>query len=375
MGKTDRVKFTTRRSKKRKRFGGYLKNCINVNIVEDVDNVNIQETVNTNVNIDQPTSSTPPRTPPKNNTDTDLTDNIETVSMKKVKTIQANTPKSTDKITGYRIIDVSILDSMFSELKCPECATITLSLTENVAERRGLSSCLHVVCETCDYQKRFHTSDSHDKSYDINKRIVYSMRAIGQGYNSLETFMTLMDMPRPMTKNNYNKIASNFAKVTETVANETMEEAIGDIKEQNNESRDSMTDVAISQDGTWQRRGYSSMNGCVTAIAMDNGKVVDVEPMSRFCRGCIQMDKFKITDPEKYDHWKLKHKCQYNYQGSAGGMEVAGAERIFGRSISKHNVRYTTLYGDGDSKAHEHIVDIYPGVKVNKLQCIGHVQK
>ena len=185
--------------------------------------------------------------------------------------------------------------------------------------------------------------------------------------------MTLMDMPRPMTKNNYNKIASNFAKVTETVANETMEEAIGDIKEQNNESRDSMTDVAISQDGTWQRRGYSSMNGCVTAIAMDNGKVVDVEPMSRFCRGCIQMDKFKITDPEKYDHWKLKHKCQYNYQGSAGGMEFAGAERIFGRSISKHNVRYTTLYGDGDSKPH--IVDIYPGVKVNKLQCIGHVQK
>ena len=81
-------------------------------------------------------------------------------------------------------------------------------------------------------------------------RIVYSMRAIGQGFAGLETFTTLMNMPRPMTKNNYNKIASSFAKVTETVANETMEEAVNDIKESNNQQKDSIKDTATSQDGT-----------------------------------------------------------------------------------------------------------------------------
>ncbi|GFX41143.1 hypothetical protein TNCV_2218411 [Trichonephila clavipes] len=33
----------------------------------------------------------------------------------------------------------------------------------------------------------------------------------------------------------------------------------------------------ISVDGTWQRRGYTSMNGCVAAISVDTGKVLDIE--------------------------------------------------------------------------------------------------
>ncbi|GFU12837.1 hypothetical protein TNCV_3574021 [Trichonephila clavipes] len=33
----------------------------------------------------------------------------------------------------------------------------------------------------------------------------------------------------------------------------------------------------ISVDGTWQRRCYTSMNGCVAAISVDTGKVLDIE--------------------------------------------------------------------------------------------------
>ena len=31
-----------------------------------------------------------------------------------------------------------------------------------------------------------------------------------------------------------------------------------------------------SCDGTWQRRGFSFLNGCVTAISMDTRKILDV---------------------------------------------------------------------------------------------------
>ena len=108
---------------------------------------------------------------------------------------------------------------------------------------------------------------------------------------------------------------------------------------------------------------------------METGKILDVEPMSRYCKGCSLKESLRISNPGQYDTWKANHKCNFNYVGSAGGMEVEGAKRIFGRSIKKHKLRYSTLYGDGDSKAHDAVMNIYPGKTVNKKQCIGHVQK
>ena len=40
-------------------------------------------------------------------------------------------------------------------------------------------------------------------------------------------------------------------------------------------------------------------------------------------------------------------------------MEVEGAKRIFQRSEEKRKLRYSTLYGDGDSKAHAAVINVY----------------
>ena len=50
--------------------------------------------------------------------------------------------------------------------------------------------------------------------------------------------------------------------------------------------QDGLAKCAVSCDGTWQRRGFSFSNGCVTAISMDTGKVLDVEPLSKVCKKC-----------------------------------------------------------------------------------------
>ena len=77
--------------------------------------------------------------------------------------------------------------------------------------------------------------------------------------------------------------------------------------------------------------------------------------------------------------WEISNRMQcvscFNYKESAGGMEPEGARRIFSRSLKRHKVRYTDLYGDGDSKSHETVKNIYRGIIVRKLQCVGHVQK
>ena len=47
-------------------------------------------------------------------------------------------------------------------------------------------------------------------------------------------------------------------------------------------------DIGVYVDGTWQRSGYSSLNGAVAIISKDNGRIVDVEAMTRFLKPCQQ---------------------------------------------------------------------------------------
>ena len=56
-------------------------------------------------------------------------------------------------------------------------------------------------------------------------------------------------------------------------------------------------------------------------------------------------------------------------------MEVNGAKRIFSRSIEKHGLRYTQYLGDGDSKSFSSVKNIYSNAEVEKLECVGHIQK
>ena len=58
--------------------------------------------------------------------------------------------------------------------------------------------------------KEFYTSVSSDNFFDINVRTVYSMRASGQGYAGLEKLTALMNLPKPMTANNYDKMVNRL---------------------------------------------------------------------------------------------------------------------------------------------------------------------
>ena len=72
-----------------------------------------------------------------------------------------------------------------------------------------------------------------------------------------------------------------------------------------------------------------------------------------------------------------QHDCQANFAASSGSMDAAGIVTIFQRSVEKHDLRYTDFLGDGDSKAHNLLVQeaVYGVTQVKKLECLGHVQK
>ena len=137
---------------------------------------------------------------------------------------------------------------------------------------------------------------------------------------------------------------------------------------------------SVSVDGSWQRRGYCSLNGIVTAMSLPEdidrpGKVLDVAVLTKNCKQCHIYDELPHNSVE-YLRWKSTHVCSINHEGSAGSMETEGAKQIFNSSIEKHKLIYENYLGDGDSKGHNSVVGCYgPDVEVKKLQCVGHVQK
>ena len=102
----------------------------------------------------------------------------------------------------------------------------------------------------------------------------------------------------------------------------------------------------------------------MSAIERITDKVNDVEVLTKSCRSCIIWSN-KQNDPS-FPIWKATHVCLINHEGSPSSMESNGAVKSFQRSIGKHGVRYVNYIGDGDP---------YPDKTINKLECIGHIQK
>ena len=121
------------------------------------------------------------------------------------------------------------------------------------------------MCTKCDVEKEFSSSKRVAKVMMYKqRRIIYTtMQTIGQGYSGLEKLTTHMDLPRPMTQNNYAAVKT-IEKAVHQVAEESMKDA-GELRPNNNENE--IVDVDISGDGSWQRRGFSSLNGTFTAIS------------------------------------------------------------------------------------------------------------
>ena len=54
-------------------------------------------------------------------------------------------------------------------------------------------------------KNNFYNSKSCGKAYDVNRRIIYTMRSCGNGYRGVEKFTALMDMRRKSLSYTYRK--------------------------------------------------------------------------------------------------------------------------------------------------------------------------
>ncbi|GFV53168.1 uncharacterized protein TNCV_3705391 [Trichonephila clavipes] len=127
------------------------------------------------------------------------------------------------------------------------------------------------------------------------------MRCIGQGLSALDTFCTIMSLPKPVSQKAYDSINIRIADECETLANASMSDVALEEK-----IRDGTRNcIAVSGDGTWKTRGHTSLVGVCTLIGAECGKVLDIEIMSSFCKVC---DSFKGRKfGPKYSVFLAKH--------------------------------------------------------------------
>ena len=89
-----------------------------------------------------------------------------------------------------------------------------------------------------------------------------------------------------MNANSYHDHVAAVHNAARIVAKKSMKTAVEEAKEFY-EPEDGIYDIAVSADGTWRRRDYSSVYGVVAALSTITGKVLDIEIMSKECRECM----------------------------------------------------------------------------------------
>ena len=70
--------------------------------------------------------------------------------------------------------------------------------------------------------------------FEVNIRAVYASRSCGFGHTGLEKLCCVLNIPKPMTVTNYNKVSNYVCDAAKLVAETSMNEAVMELKKECN---------------------------------------------------------------------------------------------------------------------------------------------
>ncbi|GBM80681.1 hypothetical protein AVEN_137208-1 [Araneus ventricosus] len=299
---------------------------------------------------------------------------VQTSASRRKLDLKSSSVPFTSTFEGNIIFDKALLFSFLEDNLCCKVCTGRVSISDKRVA--GLSSLMSIECNACKIQVSTRNSKllgPKKNIPEINRRITYAMRSVGQGLEGMKTFCGIMDLYPPVSQNSYELICRRVNAASKNVAIQSMKKAADEEVVAVNS-----TDITVSGDGTWKTRGHTSQIGVCTVIGADTGKVIDVEVLSKACKGCSRWKGPRIGSAFKKWHARHSQVCTKNHIGSSGKMEGDGMVKLFQRSESERGVRYLNYIGDGDSSTFLSISACHPygeNVPLSKVECVGHVQK
>ena len=194
---------------------------------------------------------------------------------------------------GFMIIDTALLCAYLDSVNTCKICYSNLETRSSYSKRQGFAMSLTGYCNACGKESiLFRSSKMTEKTgvfsdaktknpWEINVRMVPFARAIGKGNSCLDTFRKYLNMPDALQPNAYQAILKYHHDATAIIAEESMKVAASEVKAKYG------SDVVISVDGSWQRRGHASHNGVVAAISTDTGKCLNIEVLRNTCKRCM----------------------------------------------------------------------------------------
>lgn len=274
----------------------------------------------------------------------------------------------------YRIIEFVSVFAAISELAICKVCKRNLNFEESGTRGLGFKIAVKCACGT-----RFVDSGPlRNTGYEINHRIVFAMRLLGIGLQGFNLFVSLMDISKGLSKGTYDRVVQHIHECTKVMFDAMCLRVVEQEKKENEKRETPLLDFKVSGNGSWKKRGFTSLYGVTTLIASFSGKVIDLVVKSSYCQACNAWKGKEQT--EEFKNWYETHveECSANHTGSAGKMEVDSIKEMFSASERKYGVRYMNYIGDGDSKTFKAILDLNPyGDEhvVVKSECVNHVEK
>ena len=85
-------------------------------------------------------------------------------------------------------------------------------------------------------------------------------------------FSGFTNLSKPLSKTQYDKANEQLLKANQDTCLQRCKEAALETTSKLGGTSDAVTDCQVSVDGSWQKRGHSSLNGVDTVISKENGK-------------------------------------------------------------------------------------------------------
>ena len=147
---------------------------------------------------------------------------------------------------------------------CSYCAQRGLTINER--NRNGLGVEWAFTCQDLEYTspKLFHTSSKSSHTYDLNRGLVLGLRPIGRGHSATERLMSVLNLPRPMTKSPWALHARGLEKAASELLVKELSKAAEEVREfkffsglisTEERQEDKTINVGVSIDGSWSSRG------------------------------------------------------------------------------------------------------------------------
>ncbi|CAF1659817.1 unnamed protein product [Adineta ricciae] len=262
--------------------------------------------------------------------------------------------------TTTQLFEINYLQTQLADAHL--CANAHLIFIPDINRSQGLYHENGLKCSLCGKISPF-SNFPPKPLYEVqvpNHRLYVANSFTGIGYDNMNLIMSILCLKIPNKTNFIPQVLQTYDSLYAYVQ-EHFRSVVQDIRSSHNvesNNTDQFVDLAVSMDGTWKKRGFVSHYGIVFVIELESGLALDYEVLSTRCEKCEKNKRERTA--RDFRSWFVKHKdvCEQNWDGTAKGMEVEGARRLFERSVDK-GFRYKWLICDGDSSAYEAVKRTY----------------